>query len=75
MRDERAHSHAASDRVGQRLTKIGAVEAEHHDVHRLPGAADGREQRCHAVIWLNDQLHAEASGRRPEEIRDTSRRI
>ena len=56
--DERVHLHAPSDGVVQRPLDVVAIEAEDDDLDALPGLPDRRNQRCDAVAWLNQELHA-----------------
>ena len=57
VRDERAHDDTALHRRLQRLLELGAVEAEDHHVDRLLRLLNRGQDRGHAVVGLDDELH------------------
>src|SRR5436190_980824 len=56
--DERMDVHAARDGRVQRVLDVVAVESEDDQLDAALRAPDRGNQRCDAVPWLNQQLHA-----------------
>ena len=59
--DQGAHGYAARHRRLERLLQLRPIEAEDDDVDRALGLLDRLQQRRHAVVWLDDELHVAIS--------------